>query len=216
MTPPEPSPAGTVRDVGHRAPAGEGDRLRDQLLDAAEHQLVERGSIAAVSLRQVARDVGVSATSVYLHFTDKDDLFIHVCQRRFQALAELMRTARAGADSATEQLRLAGGAYVRFGLEHPEQYQALLSLKLEEVMTRIPEDELVGLQTLQEMAEVVVAGIEAGEFKPVDPFGAAISLWATVHGLVSVIHHSITMMEEIDSEALLEQTLDMVMHGLHA
>lgn len=205
-----------MRDVSHRAPAGEGERLREQLLDAAEHQLGARGSIAAVSLRQVARDVGVSATSVYLHFSDKDDLFIHVCQRRFRALAELLREARADGGSAAEQLRRCGVAYVRFGLEHPEQYQALWTMKLEDVMARIPTEELVGLQTLRELGQVVAMGIEAGEFREVDPFAAAVGLWATTHGLVSTISHSTSAIEDVDTDDLITQTLDMVMHGLHA
>lgn len=214
MTEPTSSTRGR-RTVGHRAAAGDGDRLRDQLLDAAEAQLVAKGSIQGVSLRQVARDVGVSATSVYLHFSDKDDLFIHVCQRRFEAFAQLLRDARTGQGTPTAQLRACGTAYVRFGLDHPEQYAVLFGgLPLEEVTKRIPEDELVGLQALTELAEVVQAGIAAGEFRPVDPFATALSLWALCHGLVGVVSHGSGKAEAIDPGALIEVSLNLCLHGL--
>lgn len=203
------------RDVGHRAAAGDGDQLRDLLLDAAEEQLVAKGSIQAVSLRQVARDVGVSATSVYLHFADKDDLFIHVCQRRFEAFAVMLRDARRGEATPTAQLRACGAAYVRFGVEHPEQYAVLFGgLPLEEVTKRIPEDELVGLQALTELAEVVQDGIAAGEFRPVDPYVTALSLWAMCHGLVGVITHGSGEHKPVDPSALIDLTLDLTLNGL--
>ena len=213
-----PDPATGRAGVGHRAAAGEGERLREQLLDAAEAQLIARGSIQAVSLRQVARDVGVSATSVYLHFSDKDDLFLAVCTRRFIALGELLREARVGHRSAVDQLRAAGHAYVRFGLDHPGQYHVLFGggVPMEVVKERLPEEERVGLQVKLELAGVIQRGIEAGEFRPVDPIVTTVSLWATVHGLVEVLTHGTGTDTELPADLLVDQTMDLLLQGLQA
>ncbi|HUG85827.1 MAG TPA: helix-turn-helix domain-containing protein, partial [Euzebya sp.] len=83
-----------VSGRAYRAPAGGGDQLRHELLDAAEALLIEKGSVTDVSLRHVARTVGVSATSVYLHFADKDDLMLAVCQRCFTEFVAVLRSSR--------------------------------------------------------------------------------------------------------------------------
>jgi AcrR family transcriptional regulator len=199
---------------GHRAAAGEGDLLRTQLLDAAERLLAEKRSLDAVSLRQVAREVGVSATSVYLHFADKTDLFIGVCSRRFERLAEVLREARAGADSPVEQLRACGAAYVRFGLDRPVEYATLFgALPMDVVADRLPAEEMVGLQALAEMAEIVAEGIGQEAFRPVDPYTAAVGLWAVVHGLVGALDHGHGK-AGLSAEAVVEATLDLVLDGL--
>ncbi len=80
------------RGLPTRVPtAGEGELLRDEILDAAEALLVRHGSMDAVPLRSVATAVGVSAPSIYLHFADKDDLFFAVCDRRFAHFDEVLR-----------------------------------------------------------------------------------------------------------------------------
>jgi AcrR family transcriptional regulator len=199
---------------GHRAAAGEGDLLRTQLLDAAERLLSQKGSLDAVSLRQVARDVGVSATSVYLHFRDKQDLFIGVCSRRFEDLAAALREARAGFDSPVDQLRASGAAYVRFGLERPVEYKVLFgAMPMDVILDRVPEEELVGLQTLAELAGLVQEGMDAGVFRTGDAFTTAVSLWSVCHGLVGALDHGHGK-PGITAADVIETTLDMVLEGL--
>ena len=57
-------------DDGPRAPAAEGDRLRQDLLESAANLMATHGDVDSISLRAVARDAGVSATAVYRHFDD--------------------------------------------------------------------------------------------------------------------------------------------------
>lgn len=197
----------------YRAPAGGGEQLRHDLLDAAEALLLEKGSVADVSLRQVARTVGVSATSVYLHFSDKDELMLAVCQRRFTEFATVLRAARAQHDSPVDQLLACGRAYVQFGLDHPEQYKVLFgTLPFDVALERLSPEEMVGLQALSEIAGIVGEGVTQGVFRPVEPLDTAITLWALVHGLVGVITHGHD--KPIDPEALVEHSLRLLLTGL--
>ena len=60
-----------------------------------------------MSIRSVAKRVGVTPPSIYLHFTDKDALLDAVCARYFEKLDEEMQAAAAGEAAAIDALRLA-------------------------------------------------------------------------------------------------------------
>ena len=72
------SPASSIPTASRRTRArrGEGERLREEILDAAERLLIETGNRDAVSIRAVAEAVGVTPPSIYLHFADKTELLI--------------------------------------------------------------------------------------------------------------------------------------------
>ena len=84
--------------------------LRAALLDAAD-ALVEKGGDGAVSLREVARAAGVSATAAYRHFTDKEALLAALSARHFRDFG-----AALGAADTTGGMAGRGRAYVRFAL----------------------------------------------------------------------------------------------------
>jgi AcrR family transcriptional regulator len=109
-----------------RAPRGEGDRLRGDIIEATSHLLERMGSDEALSLRAVAREVGVSAPSVYLHFPDKEAVLIAVAGELFGELERTLDAAAASADDDPLAALLARArAYVSWGLEHPGHYKVL-------------------------------------------------------------------------------------------
>src|SRR4051812_5624100 len=110
----------TVTSRRSRAPRGQGDLLRKDILDAAERLLIEGGSEDAVSVRAIATAIGCTPPALYLHFADKDELFLAVRERRFEELDQAMEDAAAASDDPLTSLRLRGKAYIDFGLDHPE------------------------------------------------------------------------------------------------
>ena len=84
-------------------------------------KLVESAGAEAISLREVARAVGVSATSVYRHFPDKRALMTALAQEGVRRLDEAQRAAAAGAGAGggTDAFSAVGCAYVRFALANP-------------------------------------------------------------------------------------------------
>src|SRR5581483_12470957 len=83
--PPPSLPRPPMTAVAHRkrAARGQGQLLREEIIAAAERLLIERGSEDAVSIRAIADAVGVTPPSIYMHFADKDELFMAVCEARF-------------------------------------------------------------------------------------------------------------------------------------
>jgi AcrR family transcriptional regulator len=113
-TPPSPKPAGRYHH---------GD-LRRALLDAAL-LLVEEQGVAALSLRELARRLGVSHAAPGHHFPDRLALLVAMASEGFERLAEAMETAVAGLPPGPERLAAAGQAYLRFALDHPSHLQVM-------------------------------------------------------------------------------------------
>src|ERR1700738_2512077 len=102
---------------------GEGERLRESLLEAAAELLAESRDVEGLSVRAVTARAGVTPTALYLHFADKEDLARAVKKRSFSELAEMLRADGGEHDDDPEaQLVALAHAYLRFAREHPGHY----------------------------------------------------------------------------------------------
>ncbi|HVM51858.1 MAG TPA: TetR/AcrR family transcriptional regulator [Acidimicrobiales bacterium] len=171
-----------------RARKGEGDRLREEILQATERLLVRTGDQDAVSIRAIADVVGVSPPSIYLHFADKSELFFAVSARHFLALDEAIESAATAATDPIDELRLRGRAYVRFGLDHPEPYRILFMTRPSAQPATWTSDAVLENAAFAHHVDAVQRAIDAGAFPgDVDAFLVATGLWAAVHGVVSLL-----------------------------
>lgn len=100
-------------------------RLRAELIAAADRILARTGSLEGLSLRGVAREVGIATPSIYLHFPDKPALVRAVLEARFEELGAVVLEAVVAADGPAEKLRAGTLAYCRFAIEHPNAYRVL-------------------------------------------------------------------------------------------
>jgi AcrR family transcriptional regulator len=166
-----------------RARRGEGERLREEILLATERLLIKTGDQDSVSVRAIARAVGVTPPSIYLHFADKAELLFAVCARHFLALDESMETAAVGATDPLEALRLRGRAYVRFGLDHPEQYRVLFMSRPSAKPVGWTPDAMLENAAFTHHLDAVVRAFPDHD----DTYVVAIGLWAGVHGVVSLL-----------------------------
>lgn len=177
-TPPPPRRA--------RARRGEGERLRTQILEAAERLLVETGDEDAVSIRTVADAVGVTPPSIYLHFADKNELIFAICERYFAELDRVTAAAAAGSEDPIESIVLRGRGYVRFGLANPEPYRVLFMRKPTATPLPFQYEKIVGSSAFGHLVEDVGRAIAAGAIDG-DPMMVSIGLWAAVHGITSLL-----------------------------
>lgn len=169
-----------------RARRGEGERLREQILEAGERLLIETGDEEAVTIRAVAEAVGVTPPSVYLHFADKDELLFAICERHFAQLDRVTEEAAAGSDDLLESLALRGRAYIRFGIEHPEQYRILFMRPPSHTPESFQVDRLRDAAAFGHLVEHVSKCVQAGLIDG-DPLLVSLGLWAVVHGLTSLL-----------------------------
>lgn len=168
--------------------------LREALL-AAGIELLKSGSVETLSLREVARRVGVSATAVYRHFPDKAALVKELCIRGALELADAQAKAMVAAGGGQKGFIATGGAYIRYALANPALFRLM--------MANMPpggffgadfSDDQIGIQLLRKnMLELVPES--AGEESVL--FGMLMS-WAQVHGLAMLmLEGQIPVSEEI-------------------
>ncbi|MET0333080.1 MAG: TetR/AcrR family transcriptional regulator [Rhizobacter sp.] len=151
--------------------------LRAALLTAAG-ALLDEGGVPAVSLREVARRVGVTPAATYRHFSDKDALLTALAVRGFEAFAEAMREAAQGAKEPFAEM---GVAYVRFAVTHPGMFRLMFGPAVAD-RSRSPELLAVIARSTQLFSQGAHARTDV---KPGDPMDSLRS-WATMHGLATL------------------------------
>ena len=106
---------------------GEGARLRDDILAAGVALLDETGDEQAVTLRAVARRVGIAAPSIYVHFADRQAILHAIAVTAFTELTDWITDARDAADAAdpVARLRATCDAYLDFAEQRPQRYQVM-------------------------------------------------------------------------------------------
>jgi AcrR family transcriptional regulator len=112
-----------------RNPRGEGNRLREQLLQATAEVLNEVGDADRVSVRAIAHRAGVSPTALYLQFPDRDTLVSAAVDAGFEAFNAALTTAAAVPGSPRERLLAMGHAYLAFSEARPALYAILFSAR---------------------------------------------------------------------------------------
>jgi AcrR family transcriptional regulator len=169
-----------------RSRRGDGGRLREEIIEAAREILAETGSLEGLTLRGVARRVGIAATSIYLHFPDTEHLAVAATAQTFADLTAAAETAAAGISDPAEELLARCRAYCHFALEHPVHYRVMFGLDLAPSLAANPGD-TPGRRAFQVLVRAVQACQTAGAAAATgDPFRLASLVWAAEHGLVSL------------------------------
>lgn len=156
--------------------------LRAELLEQAVRQLRDTPP-EQLSLRAVARALGVSQTAPYRHFDDKESLLAAIATRGYRDLLKKLCEARAGAPGkAAAQLRAVACAYVDFAAEE-EQLFRLMFGPLVQPGARHPELRQVSRETLSLVQAILEHGMRHGEFEDQDVIYLANAAWAGIHGI---------------------------------
>jgi AcrR family transcriptional regulator len=155
--------------------------FRERLCAAAERLFAEKGP-DAVTMRQLAAELGVSPMTPYRYFQDKDDILAAVRTNGFTQFAEALEAARAKAGSARAKGAAVGDAYVRFALEHPHTYKLMFDLN-QPNDERYPELVEAGRRAHATMTAWVNDQIESGAMTG-DPDEIGAMFWAATHGVI--------------------------------
>ncbi len=155
--------------------------LRAALIDAAVQILEKRGE-EALTLRAVARHVGVSQAAPYHHFADKVAILAAVGEEGFLHLSAAMEDAKATAGRGPRDiLRALGVAYVRFAVRHPSHFRVMFSGIL--ASRDCGSLHVAAGRSFELLLGAVLAAQQAGVLIDGDPARLALYSWSMVHGL---------------------------------
>jgi AcrR family transcriptional regulator len=150
-----------------------------RLIEQAARIVADEGR-AALTLRRLAADVGVSTMAIYTHFGSMDELWQAVRREGFTRLAVHLEAVEETGDAVAD-LCVLGWAYYLNATTNPNLYRAMfMERPLEEGDTN------VGEETFQHLVHAVARGVASGRFSPADPTELATQVWAASHGVVAL------------------------------
>lgn len=158
--------------------------LRNALLDGAYDMLMEEG-IQNLSLRKVAKRVGVSHNAPYQHFSDKEALIAAVAEQGFAHLSKTIHhlLEQHHATPSIDKLILAAQAYVQFMAENPAYLEVMFGPYHH---SDYPDLSKTALATFELLVSIVIEGQVSGEIKQGDAREIAATIWMTLHGISTI------------------------------
>ncbi len=180
--------------------------LRRLILDTTRHLLVTEG-YNSLSMRKIARAIGYSATSIYLHFESKDALVHALIEEGMAQKYEALRSiVEAHPEDVIARLKALCRGYIAFGIDNPEYYEIMYMLHPEQ-MARFPAEKYRrARRNLEVIVETLREGAERKLLRVEDPLVAASAIWAALHGAVSLLF-SRRMDVRIDREAFIDTVI---------
>lgn len=165
-----------------------------------------------LSMRKIANHADVTATSIYLHFDNKDDLLLTLIEESIERLKEYLNREVDFSKDFIQQLEDLSRAYIRFALEHPQQYEIIYMVRPEE-MPRYPKEKFQQIRSAYELlAEIIENGKEKEWIDVDDSVISAYTLWAQLHGIVSVIL-SKRLDTRIPKQEFIDQAIEHIIQG---
>lgn len=102
--------------------------VRAAILAAARALFVQAG-VAGLSMQRLAEKIGYTPRTIYLYFTDKDDLLFELIEEEVGHLADCLASAFAKHRAPRRRLEAVALAYATFGLTHPQVYEAIFMVR---------------------------------------------------------------------------------------
>lgn len=185
------------------------EAFRDDLCAAATRRFAEAG-YAGVTLRGLARELGVSPMTPYRYFRDKDEIFAAVRAAGFARFAACQEAAFASTADPAERLRALGRAYAAFARAEPDAYRIMFEMN-RPADCEHPDLARGQLRAWQPLHDATAAAIEAGLLRG-EADATALLLWAGLHGVVS-LELAGTLNERYGVDTLIEPMLETLFRG---
>jgi AcrR family transcriptional regulator len=183
--------------------------LREALLERAVVVIDERGA-QDLSLRELARDVGVSHAAPRRHFADRQALLDALAVEGFDRLGADLRAAveRAGPAFAARLDALAR-TYIAFATDHAALLELMFATKRRHETERLHDAANRSFGTL---LDVIADGQAAGELLPGDRERVAVPIFASLQGLTAMVNGGMLDAAQLDEAVTL--AIEQLLHGL--
>jgi AcrR family transcriptional regulator len=186
--------------------------LEDAITTTAWRQIAEAGA-AALSLRAIARELGITAPAIYNHFPSRDDLVTALIKDAFTSFAEALESARDALpfDDHAGRLRAICQAYREWALTNPQKYVLIFGTPISGYKMD-PEASLTSQRSFLVLMAVIGEGYQSGKYRLADSYVAlspdlqaryealgrmgmpyspivtqmALETWSWIHGLASL------------------------------
>ena len=171
--------------------------LKEEFLKIAL-EFISKNEIEKLTLKVLSDETGTSRSAIYKHFKSKDALIEKIIEHGFilfdEATSPLLKDKN---KSLIDRFYSAGKAYVTFAKKNPNLYRLLFGKKyasIREEIISIKDEDCSGFGSLK---VAVLEGQEQGILKKGDAYEMTIIIWASLHGLSSLIIDGFMDVDEI-------------------
>jgi AcrR family transcriptional regulator len=170
--------------------------LRAALLARAESTVRERG-VQALSLRELAREVGVSHGAPRRHFPDRQALLDALAESGFVRLGADLRASVDGAGEEFQaRLEATAAAYVRFATRDAALLELMFAGKHDDQSGELNE---AAERAFSVMMELIRQGQDEGILEPGEPERVGLVLFATIQGIAALVTGGIVGADQVDA-----------------
>ena len=196
----------------------EKQEMRKLILNTAMKLFLEKG-IENITLRNIAEKIEYSPATIYLYFRDKDEIIYTLHRDGFEELYRRQQKTLSIKDPL-KRLHKHAQMYVSFALENPEYYDLMFIERapfrtIKEKKSKDGMNWDIGMRSYDLLRKNIEDCIEAGVFQNTDIDVAAFSMWAYVHGIVSlIIRDRCTMFPEEHLDNLVKGALHFMKENI--
>jgi len=169
---------------------GQGSRLREEIVAAAADLLEATGDESAITLRAVARRVGITAPSIYAHFDDREAIVHAVLVDAFATMAARLRAATEGVSDPVGRLHAGARAYLNLAAEQPQRYRMLFGRRPTPDSNTPPHPEtvetIVGAEAFGWLLDAISDCVTAGRSSTPSVLNSAVQIWVALHGYATL------------------------------
>ena len=190
--------------------------LQGRILSCALDLYLEKG-IHGLSMRQIAAKLDISATAIYRHYQNKQDLLDTILAEAVKIFGGYLFTALSGA-TPEERFRLCSQAYIDFALAQPKYYGVIFlepqgqpAPAGEEGQSKRQEN---GLANFQFFVDRVQECVDSGYFRKANPRSLALSIWAYDLGLLALYHSGKSSLDEAAFRKFWWESQARFLHGV--
>jgi len=186
-----------------------------QRIAAAALHILEQEGPERVTMRRVAKAVGITPMAIYHHYPSRESLLKAVTDGEFSLLLRFLerRWTKSFPESRLMQLML---GYLDYAFARPRVFDYVFS-RPRPGARRFPEDfRSRRSPTLNRVADAVAAAMQAGMLKKDDVWEVSLALWAHAHGYIALYRGERLALPEKEFRALYRRSLRRFLHGLAA
>ncbi|MEE6138933.1 TetR/AcrR family transcriptional regulator [Mycobacterium sp. 050128] len=186
---------------------------REAYIVAAQQVIAERG-VENLSLREVARKLGVSHQAPYKHYPSRDHLLAEVMRRCFQRFAEYL-DAREHFDDPGDELASLGRRYLSYAQQHPLEYRLMFSTPWPETAEgpELVRDAIHAFDVLrQALRRIHGPATSSSDQVDLD----ALFIWSSMHGLAGALNGDVVGRLQLAPDVLDRATTHVMQRIGHA
>jgi AcrR family transcriptional regulator len=185
----------------------------DRRITIASRRLLDKGGTEAVTMRRVAKAVGITPMAIYRHYPDRAALLNVLADKGFEELAARL-AGKTFSGGVEERLTKMGEIYLEHALQNPRLFE-LMFLKPREGARRYPRDFKASRSpTANLMVEVVQEGMASGYFRDGDAWEIVFEMGAFSQGLIMLYLGGRIEVPRSNFRALYRRSFRRYIHGI--